>query len=156
MTGAPGARTAAAATGRGEAQVGLRERKKARLRQQIIDVSIRLFRKQGYEATRIDDIVQSLEISQPTFFRYFPTKDAVLREVGEGGYACICERLRCELSSKAGTGERLRRLYITWRARWKPTGNSGKRWCCRAPWIQYDRPNCAGTRKLPSACCRKF
>jgi len=113
MTGAPGARTAAAATGRGEAQVGLRERKKARLRQQIIDVSIRLFRKQGYEATRIDDIVQSLEISQPTFFRYFPTKDAVLREVGEGGYACICERLRCELSSKAGTGERLRRLYIT-------------------------------------------
>ena len=52
-----------------------------------------------------------LEISQPTLFRYFPTKDAVLREVGERGYACICERLRRELSSKAGTDERLRRLY---------------------------------------------
>ncbi|MGA7294625.1 MAG: TetR/AcrR family transcriptional regulator [Terriglobales bacterium] len=94
-------------------EIGLRERKKARLRQQIIDVSIRLFRKHGYEATRIDDIVRTLEISQPTFFRYFPTKDAVLREVGERGYACICERLRSELSSKAGTAERLRRLYIT-------------------------------------------
>ena len=61
---------------------GLRERKKARLRQQIIDTSIRLFRKQGYEKTRVEDIVRVLEISQPTFFRYFPSKDAVLREVG--------------------------------------------------------------------------
>jgi len=93
--------------------IGLRERKKARLRQQIIDTSIRLFRRHGYEATRIDDIVQLLEISQPTFFRYFSSKDAVLREVGERGYACICERLRSELSNKAGTGERLRRLYVT-------------------------------------------
>jgi AcrR family transcriptional regulator len=82
------------------------------LRQQIIDISIRLFRKNGYEATRIDDIVHALEISQPTFFRYFPTKDAVLREVGERGYACICERLHSELSSKARTDQRLRRLYI--------------------------------------------
>src|SRR6202167_2470010 len=94
-------------------EVCLRARKKARLRQQIIDTSIKLFRKRGYQATRIDDIVQVLEISQPTFFRYFPSKDAVLREVGESGYACICERLRSELSSKARTGERLRRLYVT-------------------------------------------
>ena len=94
-------------------EVGLRERKKARLRQQIIDTSIKLFRKQGYEATRIDDIVQVLEISQPTFFRYFPSKDAVLREVGERGYSCICERLRSELLSQARTDQRLRRLYVT-------------------------------------------
>jgi AcrR family transcriptional regulator len=94
-------------------QVGLRERKKARLRQQIIDTSIRLFRRHGYEATRVEDIVQILEISQPTFFRYFPSKDAVLREVGERGYACICERLRSELSRKERTGERLRRLYVS-------------------------------------------
>jgi TetR/AcrR family transcriptional regulator, cholesterol catabolism regulator len=106
-------RNAAAETVGEQPEVGLRERKKARLRQQIIDTSIRMFRKRGYEATRIDDIVQTLEISQPTFFRYFPTKDAVLREVGERGYACICERLRSELSSKAGTDERLQRLYVT-------------------------------------------
>jgi AcrR family transcriptional regulator len=94
-------------------EIGLRQRKKARLRQQIIDTSIRLFRKHGYEETRIDDIVQVLDISQPTFFRYFPSKDAVLRTVGERGYACICDRLRSELSSKADTRERLRRLYVT-------------------------------------------
>ena len=92
---------------------GLRERKKARLRQQIVETALHLFRQRGYENTRIDDIVHTLEISQPTFFRYFPSKDAVLREVGERGYACICERLRSELSSKARTSERLRRLYVT-------------------------------------------
>lgn len=92
---------------------GLRERKKARLRQQIIDTAIRLFRKQGYEKTRIDDIVNILEISQPTFFRYFPSKDAVLRDVGRRGFECIAERLRTELSTKASTADRLRRLYHT-------------------------------------------
>jgi AcrR family transcriptional regulator len=97
----------------GPAQLGLRERKKARLRQQIIDTSIKLFRKYGYENTRVDDIVQALEISQPTFFRYFPSKDAVLRQVGERGYACICERLQSELSTKAATADRLRRLYLS-------------------------------------------
>jgi AcrR family transcriptional regulator len=91
---------------------GLRERKKSRLRQQIIDTSIKLFRRYGFENTRVDDIVQALEISQPTFFRYFPSKDAVLREVGERGFACIRDRLRSELSTDANTAERLRRLYL--------------------------------------------
>jgi AcrR family transcriptional regulator len=100
------------ATGNGEV-TGLRERKKVRLRQQIIDTSIRLFRKRGYENTRIDDIVQILEISQPTFFRYFPSKDAVLREVGRRGFVCINEHLETELSSSASTAERLREMYQT-------------------------------------------
>jgi AcrR family transcriptional regulator len=98
------------ATAAGET-LGLRERKKARLRQQIIDTSIRLFRARGYENTRVEDIVQVLEISQPTFFRYFPSKDAVLREVGRRGFSCIKEHLETELSSDATTAERLRRMY---------------------------------------------
>jgi AcrR family transcriptional regulator len=92
---------------------GLRERKKARLRQQIVETALRLFHKRGYESTRIEDIVQVLEISQPTFFRYFPSKDAVLREVGKKGFACQTEKLKSELSSKATTAERLRRFYET-------------------------------------------
>jgi AcrR family transcriptional regulator len=112
MPGALATRSASAEIGE-QPEVGLRERKMARLRQHIVETSIKLFRKRGYDNTRIDDIVQVLDVSQPTFFRYFPSKDAVLREVGERGYACICERLRSELSSQAATGERLRRLYVT-------------------------------------------
>lgn len=92
-------------------KLGLRERKKARLRQQIVETAVRLFRKHGYENTRIEDIVNILEISQPTFFRYFPSKDAVLRDVGKRGFACIVEHLRSELSSEADTASRLRHLY---------------------------------------------
>ena len=90
---------------------GLRERKKARLREQIVETALHLFRRRGYENTRIDDIVHTLEISQPTFFRYFPSKDAVLREVGRRAFARQAESLRAELSTKASTAQRLRRFY---------------------------------------------
>jgi AcrR family transcriptional regulator len=99
------------ATGPGFHHLGLRERKKARLRQQIIDTAIRLFRERGYENTRVDDIVQVLEISQPTFFRYFPSKDAVLRDVALRGVECVKEQLRTGLSANTTTTERLRKSY---------------------------------------------
>src|SRR6202166_900251 len=95
---------------------GLRERKKARLRQQIVETALHLFRQRGYETTRIDDIVHTLEISQPTFFRYFPSKDAVLREVGRRAFARQADSLRSELAVKATTEPRFRRFY-------KPLGN---------------------------------
>ncbi len=60
---------------------GLRERKKAKLRQRIIETSLELFTARGYTEPRVADIVEALEISQPTFFRYFPSKDAVLKEM---------------------------------------------------------------------------
>ena len=94
-----------------EPVTGLRERKKARLRQQIVETALHLFRQRGYENTRIDDIVQTLEISQPTFFRYFPSKDAVLREVGRRAFTRQAESLKAELSTKATTEQRLRRFY---------------------------------------------
>jgi AcrR family transcriptional regulator len=92
---------------------GLRQRKKERLRAQIIETSLRLFRERGYENTRVDDIVQILEISQPTFFRYFPSKDAVLREIGRRAFARQAESLKSELSTKSTTAERLHRFYDT-------------------------------------------
>ncbi|HJS99789.1 MAG TPA: TetR/AcrR family transcriptional regulator [Terriglobales bacterium] len=98
-------------TGEAMPVAGLRERKKLKLREQIINTAIRLFRKHGYENTRVEDIVQVLEISQPTFFRYFPSKDAVVRDVGLRGIACITGQLRSELASEASTAEHLRRLY---------------------------------------------
>ena len=73
VTDGPKTSRSAAASRKGHAS-GLRERKKERLRQQIVETSLHLFRQRGYEKTRIDDIVHTLEISQPTFFRYFPAK----------------------------------------------------------------------------------
>jgi AcrR family transcriptional regulator len=66
----------------GAGPMGLRARKKLRLRHRIIAVSAERFRTQGYDHTTVDELCDELEISKATFFRYFPTKDVVLRELG--------------------------------------------------------------------------
>lgn len=57
---------------------GLRERKKARTRATIRNVAFRLFREQGYAETTIEQIADHAEVSPSTFFRYFPTKEALV------------------------------------------------------------------------------
>jgi AcrR family transcriptional regulator len=58
--------------------VGLREVKREKLRRAIIENAISFFRASGFEATRVREIAEACEISEATFFNYFPTKDAVL------------------------------------------------------------------------------
>jgi AcrR family transcriptional regulator len=58
--------------------MGLREEKKALQRRAILDTAAALFRKRGYEETRVRDIVDRLRISEVTFFNYFPTKSALI------------------------------------------------------------------------------
>ena len=54
---------------------GLRERKKAKTRAAIREHAMRLFEEQGYAATTVDQIAEAADVSQSTFFRYFPTKE---------------------------------------------------------------------------------
>jgi len=58
---------------------GLRERKKASLRAAIQRQALRLFREQGYEATTVSQIAAAAEVSESSFFRYFPTKEDLVR-----------------------------------------------------------------------------
>jgi AcrR family transcriptional regulator len=59
-------------------RAGLRERKKAKTRLSIQQEAMRLFAEQGYSATTIDQIAEAAEVSQSTFFRYFPSKEDVV------------------------------------------------------------------------------
>ena len=62
----------------GSAKLGLRERKKAKTEATIRPHAIRLFRRYGYTATTVEQIADAAEIAHSTFFRYFPTKEALL------------------------------------------------------------------------------
>jgi AcrR family transcriptional regulator len=56
----------------------LRERKRFRTRQAIIDAAVALFERDGYERTTIADIAAAVEISPRTFFGYFASKEDLL------------------------------------------------------------------------------
>jgi AcrR family transcriptional regulator len=57
---------------------GLRERKKLKMRAAIQEKAMRLFLEKGFQATTIEEIAESVEISPSTFFNYFPTKEDVV------------------------------------------------------------------------------
>ncbi|PJE97287.1 TetR family transcriptional regulator [Streptomyces carminius] len=57
---------------------GLRARKKAQVRRAIQEHALRLFLSKGYENTTVEEIAAAAGVSHMTFFRNFPTKEAVV------------------------------------------------------------------------------
>lgn len=55
----------------------LREAKKDQTRVALRKAAIGLFLANGYEGTTVAEIAATADVSEPTFFRYFPTKAAV-------------------------------------------------------------------------------
>jgi AcrR family transcriptional regulator len=57
---------------------GRRARKKEEIRQRIANAAKELFLKRGFAATTIEDIAAAADISQRSFFDYFPVKEDVV------------------------------------------------------------------------------
>lgn len=77
-------------------QLGLRERTRRAVRAELIEVAQRLFVENGFEETTVDQIAARASMSQRSFFRYFPNKDALVL----GKYDALADSLEERLASR--------------------------------------------------------
>jgi AcrR family transcriptional regulator len=72
--------------GASERPQGPRERKRRETSKRIIEKGLKLFVKNGYEATTLDAIARAAGISRRTFFYYFKSKEDVLLAAHDSGF----------------------------------------------------------------------
>ena len=96
---------------RPESAPGLRERKKQELRDRLLAAARTLFDENGFEATTVDEICASAEVSQKTFFNYFPTKQHVVRELAETFLDDVGALIEEARKQPGSTADRLAHLF---------------------------------------------
>lgn len=89
---------------------GLRERVRATVQAEVVEVAHRLFTEQGFDRTTVDQIAAEVGLSRASLFRYFGTKeDIVLGRLEESGRQ-IAEALAARPESEQ-PWEALRRAF---------------------------------------------
>lgn len=80
--------------------MGLREDKKDRTRNQLLEAALDMIHKRGFEETTIADIADAVGISPRTLLRYFPTKEDVIVSWVQDGMTIIRDEVQARLTSE--------------------------------------------------------
>ncbi|OLT29711.1 TetR family transcriptional regulator [Nocardiopsis sp. CNR-923] len=115
---------------------GLRERKKARLRESLVESGLRLFLEQGYHGTTTEEIAASVGVSQRTFFRYFATKEDLILAAVAG----IDERFLASLRARPAHEPPLTALREATRDHWSRLDPRSHRSLSGAATVLRDNP----------------
>src|SRR4029077_14297471 len=75
-------------------QLGLRERKKRRTRQALIDAALRLYQERGLDGVTVAEITRIAEVAPRTFFAYFESKEDVFLGRGDERVERLIEAIR--------------------------------------------------------------
>lgn len=91
------------------AEIGLRERSKARRRAAIIRAAYELFAERGYDATTVADIAEAAEVAPRTVAIYFPAKQDIALSRFSDGVEDLSRALR-----ERKAGETLHEVFGRW------------------------------------------
>jgi AcrR family transcriptional regulator len=94
----------------GPQSLTLRDRTRRAVQGELVDVALRLFVEHGYDEVRVEQIAEAAGMSKRSFFRYFPSKDALLL----GKYDRLGEDLATSLAARPtdeATWPALRRMF---------------------------------------------
>ncbi len=72
-------------------ETSLRERKKQQTRDHLIDAAFSLFEERGFDHVSAAEIAEQANVSERTFYRYFPTKEDVIFPDGDEKMAHVDE-----------------------------------------------------------------
>jgi AcrR family transcriptional regulator len=100
----------------GRTQPRLRELKKQRTRETIVDVAMDLFAARGFQAATLIDIAAAAEIAPSTLYTYFPTKTDIIFS----HFAQVLESARHRLLNRP-VGESTTQALEDWVTRELPT-----------------------------------
>jgi AcrR family transcriptional regulator len=95
------------------------------VRERILAGAARAFGKLGYAATRVEDVLTAAEVSRPTFYKAYASKDDVFDALSERHHRDIRERI---VRATEGMTEPAAQLFATvdafmrWRAELGPIG----------------------------------
>jgi AcrR family transcriptional regulator len=74
--------------------VGLRERKKARMRRHIAAAAARLFAEHGYERVSVSDVARAAEVAEQTVYNHFGSKEQLVTDRDEEVQDRLCSLIR--------------------------------------------------------------
>jgi len=94
-----------------------RSRKFEATHRRIYDVAIGLFQEQGFEQVNVAQIAKGADVSVPTFYAHFPSKEHLIMQVPSAEeFAALLASQPADLSLT----ERIRRAVPLWLSQWTP------------------------------------
>jgi AcrR family transcriptional regulator len=81
-------------------------------RQQLVEVGREVFARRGYEATSIEEVASSAEVSKPVVYEHFGGKEGLYEAVVDGEMRVLLERFETALSSRGHPRELLERAAL--------------------------------------------